>query len=193
MIRQLPLIPTILVVAAAATMVWLGFWQLGKVSVQEERLQQYEVSAANPELVVFPQTPEQVDKVAYRKSSIDCAEIISEARIVAGRSARDQTGYVQVVTCKLASGGEADVQLGWTRATSPIDWRGGEVTGTIEPLRTGFAKLVADPPLAGLEANAPVKKKQIAHLAYAGQWFFFALVALMIYFFAVRSRLAKRD
>lgn len=192
MIRQLPLIPTVLVVAAAGVMVALGFWQLGKVGMQDDRLQQYEEAAANPELVTFPTTAEQVDTVAYRKSSVNCAEIIGEPRIVAGRSARDQTGYVQVVTCKIASGGVADVQLGWTRATTPVDWQGGVVTGTIEPLRTGLAKLVADPPLAGLVANAPVKKKQIDHLAYAGQWFFFAFVALMIYFFAVRSKLARR-
>lgn len=193
MIRNLPIIPTLIVVAAAVTMVWLGFWQLGKVSVQDERLQKYEEAAANPELVPFPTTPAQVDDVAYRKSTLDCAEVIGEARIVAGRSNRDQTGYVQVVTCKLASGAEADVQLGWTRATTPVEWQGGAVTGTIEPLRTGLAKLVADPPLAGLAANAPVKKKQIDHLAYAGQWFFFAFVALMMYFFAVRSRLARPD
>ena len=191
-LRQLPIVPTIIVFVAASIMVWLGFWQWGKIGEQEARLQQYEANAGNPELVPFPLTAEEVDRYAYRRSSILCVEIVGEPRVVAGRNANDQSGYVQVATGRLGNGGQADVQLGWARGPSAVSWEGGEVTGSIEPLRTGFAKLVADPPVEGLSASAPPKKKVIDHMAYAGQWFFFALTALVIYFLAIRSKLAGR-
>ncbi len=191
-LRQLPIVPTIIVFVAASIMVWLGFWQWDKIGEQEARLQQYEANAGNPELVPFPLTAEEVDRYAYRRSSVLCVEIVGEPRVVAGRNANDQSGYVQVATCRLGNGGQADVQLGWARGLSAVSWEGGEVTGSIEPLRTGFAKLVADPPLEGLAASAPPKKKVIDHMAYAGQWFFFALTALIIYFLAIRSKLAGR-
>ncbi|MDX1704809.1 MAG: SURF1 family cytochrome oxidase biogenesis protein [Altererythrobacter ishigakiensis] len=191
-LRQLPILPTIIVVVAAGIMVWLGIWQWGKIGEQEARLQQYEANAGNPELVPFPLTPEDVDRFAYRRSSLICEEILGEPRVVAGRNANDQTGYVQVATCRLGNGAQADVQLGWARGPSLVVWEGGEVTGSIEPLRTGLAKLIADPPVEGLSASAPPKKKVIDHMAYAGQWFFFALTALVIYFLAIRMKLAGR-
>ena len=190
--RQLPILPTIVVLAAAATMVALGIWQWGKIGEQEARLQQYEANADNMELVPFPLTAEEVDRFAYRRSSLVCKEIVGEPRIVAGRNANDQAGYVQVVTCSLAAGAKADVQLGWSRGPKEVDWTGGEVLGSIEPLRTGLAKLIADPPIGALAASAPPKKKVIDHMAYAGQWFFFALTALVIYFLAIRGKLNER-
>lgn len=193
MIRNLPIIPTIIVVAAAAIMVWLGFWQFGKIETQQARLDQYALAEANPVPVAFPNTPAEVDAAAYRRSSVNCTQIVGEPRIVAGRNANDVTGYVFVVSCRSPNNRIVDVQLGWMRGIQPVDWDAGVVTGIIEPLRTGGAKLVADPPVAGLNASAPPKKKVIDHLAYAGQWFFFALIALVIYWIAVRARIAKRD
>jgi cytochrome oxidase assembly protein ShyY1 len=65
------------------------------------------------------------------------------------------------------------------------------VTGTIAP----GPRLVADPPLAGLEANARPDPSDLPnnHLSYAVQWFLFAFVALVIYALAVRKRLAGQD
>ena len=191
--RRLPIIPTVFVGLAVATMIALGFWQLGKVEAQEQRLAQREVNAAKPAIVAFPLTKEEVDRLAYRRSSFTCDKIVGEKREVAGRNANDQSGFVHIVTCVRPDGEQIDVQLGWSPVTRMVDWRGGEVTGVIEPLRTGFAKLVADPPLAGLLPNAAPEKKRIDHLAYAGQWFFFALTALLIYGFALRSRMRKQN
>lgn len=191
-IRQLPIIPTIIVLMAAGIMVSLGIWQWGKIGEQEARLQQYEANAGNPELVPFPLTAADVDRFAYRRSSLNCEALVGEPRVVAGRNANDQTGYVQVATCRLKNGAQADVQLGWARGPYAVSWEGGEVTGSIEPPRTGLAKLIADPPVEGLSASAPPKKKVIDHMAYAGQWFFFALTALVIYFLAMRKKLAGR-
>jgi len=52
-------------------------------------------------------------------------------------------------------------------------------------------RLVADPPMAGLEASARPDPSELPnnHLSYAGQWFLFALVALVIYGLALRKRL----
>ena len=45
-------------------------------------------------------------------------------------------------------------------------------------------------PLAGLEPLAAPDPRDLPnnHLAYAGQWFFFALTALVIYILALRRR-----
>ena len=188
--RRIPIIPTIVVVAAAAVMVALGFWQLGKVETQEARLAQFAASAQNTDLVGFPQTVEDVDRFSYRRSRLDCLQVNGEPRSVAGRNANNRSGNVLVVNCLLSNGNSADVQLGWAPGPISTDWSGGEVVGIIKPLRTGFAKLVADPPLAGLEASATPdpRSKRVGHLAYAGQWFFFALTALVIYWLAIRRR-----
>jgi surfeit locus 1 family protein len=186
--RRIPIFSTIIVLAAVATMIGLGVWQFKKIGPQETRLAQHDAALTNPELVAFPTTPEAVDEVAYRRSRIECNQIVGEPRTVAGRNKQDRVGFVQIVTCGLENGQQADVQLGWSQAVDPVNWRGGTVVGNIEPLRTGLAKLVADPPLAGLEANRPPEKHKINHLAYAGQWFFFALTALVIYVLALRRR-----
>ena len=49
-------------------------------------------------------------------------------------------------------------------------------------------RLVADPPVAGLQANAVPDPSDLPnnHLSYAGQWFLFAATALVIYVLAVR-------
>jgi surfeit locus 1 family protein len=186
--RRLPVFSTIVVIAAVATMVALGIWQYRKVGPQEARLAQHDAALADPTLVSFPITSADVDRFAYRRSRIDCRELAGKPRTVAGRNRQGQVGFVQVVTCTLPDGQSADVQLGWTQSVQPVDWRGGAVEGTIEPLRTGLAKLVADPPLAGLAANARPEKHKIDHLAYAVQWFFFALTALVIYVLALKRR-----
>ncbi|MCZ8370302.1 MAG: SURF1 family protein [Porphyrobacter sp.] len=186
--RRIPIFSTIVVVAAVLTMIGLGIWQYRKMGPQEARLAQHDAALADPNLVSFPTTSKDVDWFAYRRSRIECQDIVGQPRTVAGRNRQDQVGFVQVVTCKLPTGQIADVQLGWTQSVQPVDWGGGAVEGIIEPLRTGLAKLVADPPLAGLAANAPPEKHKIDHLAYAGQWFFFALTAMVIYVLALRRR-----
>ena len=54
-------------------------------------------------------------------------------------------------------------------------------------------ELVADPPVAGLQANAPPDPRDLPnnHMAYAFQWFFFAITALVIYGLALRRLRVK--
>jgi surfeit locus 1 family protein len=81
--------------------------------------------------------------------------------------------------------------LGWSRSPEPAQWPGGEVAGVLLAQPKGKFDIIADPPLAGLEANARPDPADIPnnHLAYAVQWFLFAGVALVIYALALRKRM----
>ena len=84
------------------------------------------------------------------------------------------------------------VTLGWSNIPAPPPWDGGEVAGTIAPMGKTGVRVVADPPLAGLSANARPDPANLPnnHWSYAIQWFAFALTALVIYVLALRKRLA---
>jgi surfeit locus 1 family protein len=88
----------------------------------------------------------------------------------------------------------AEVVLGWSRSSDPVAWDGGHFAGTVVPTGELGFRIVADPPLAGLEPNARPDPGDLPnnHLAYAGQWFFFALTALVIYGLALRARMRSR-
>ena len=180
--RRIPIIPTVIVAAAIATMIGLGIWQLGRLDEKEAMLARYEAAAENPQrLSAFPQDPLAN---LYRRTPFDCEES-GEWNAISGRNARDQAGYVHIISCP-----GADVVLGWSQGPNRVNWDGGELTGTIASGGEAGFRVVADPPLAGLEANATPDPSSTPnnHLAYAGQWFFFAFTALVIYILALRRR-----
>ena len=80
----------------------------------------------------------------------------------------------------------------YSRSSSRV-WTGGVVTGTITLGAGETVRLIADPPLAGLDANARPDPATIPnnHLSYAIQWFLFALTALVIYAIALRKRMQR--
>lgn len=192
MLKRLPILPTILVALAVATMIALGFWQLGRGARKDALLARYHQAANLPELGAWPQSSQAVDDALYRRAEVVCDEVL-DRRSTAGRNALGQSGWAQVARCSLDGGGMADVVLGWARAPQPAAWTGGRVTGVVGPGGKEGARLVADPPLAGLAANARPDPSDVPnnHLAYAVQWFFFAATALLIYFLAVRKRLRE--
>lgn len=199
MIQRLPVIPTIIVIAAAATMVWLGFWQLGRAEEKAALIERY--SEAGTQLAEFPYTGTGED-VWFRRSFVDCSEILSRDP-VSGTAANGAKGWAMRVVCKAGdnagdgagngagNGVGVKVDLGFTRDLNAFEWEGGKVEGIIAP----GPRLVADPPVADLYPLAKPDPGELPnnHLAYAGQWFFFAITALVIYFFAVRGRITKRD
>lgn len=172
-------------------MIGLGVWQLQRMHWKEELLARYEHAATSAEAVTFPLTDSDPHRLLYRKSSLDCHKVRSTGAI-SGRNRDGQAGWAITAHCAV-SGGEAEVALGWTRDPAPRDWQGGPVTGTIAPMGESGVRLIADPPLAGLEALAHPDPSEIPdnHFAYAMQWFFFALTALVIYGLAFRRRLAR--
>lgn len=186
---RIPIIATIIVVAAAGVMVWLGFWQLARADEKAELIAQARTALANETEVEFPTSGEGRGKW-FRRSQVVCRDVVNiDAK--AGTSATGAKGWVLRATC---ANGSSDntffVDLGFARTPGIPDWHGGTVTGIIAE----GPRLVADPAVADLKLLASPDPKDLPnnHLAYAGQWFFFALTAILIYGFAVRSRLRKR-
>ena len=181
---RVPIIPTIIVLAAVATMIGLGIWQLARRAEKEALIARYEAAADVGEVVVFPLSGDGED-VLFRRSQVACAGVTG-IEPVSGTSAKGQKGWVQRARCVVSPDASVDVDLGYTRSIARPAFTGGIITGVIAP----GPRLVADPPVAGLQAMAKPDPGDLPnnHLAYAGQWFFFALTALVIYVLALRRR-----
>jgi surfeit locus 1 family protein len=190
---RLPLIPTILVAAAVATMIGLGIWQLRRADWKEGLIAQYQANAGLP-AIAWPALPPADDKLLYRRASGFCLQPVAW-RAVAGRNAKSETGWAHIAACRTggAEGPGMQVDIGWSRSSDTPAWRGGPVTGLIVPDRKHRIRLVADRAAPGLEPSRPPSAADLPnnHMLYAVQWFFFALAAAIIYLLALRRR--KRD
>lgn len=187
MLRRLPIVPTIVVIIAVGIMIRLGFWQLDRMHQKESLLSRYASAHSMSADVPFPRSQAEAEPLLYGRSSLECPKV-ARVESVAGRSAKDETGIGHIAICTLANGTSARIVLGWSRNPEFPDWRGGTAIGIIAP----GPRLVADPPLAGLQANARPDPSDLPnnHFSYAVQWFLFAGVATVIYGLAVRKRLA---
>lgn len=186
--RQIPVVPTLVVALAVATMIALGVWQLQRMGEKEALLARYERAVSMASDVPWPRREDETEEALYRHAALDCLRVRSIGQR-AGRSAKGEVGWAHVATCELAAGGQADVALGWSRDPAPVAWSGGRVGGIIGPQGTG-ARLVASPAPAGLEQLAAPDPNALPnnHLSYAIQWFLFASTALVIYVLALRRR-----
>lgn len=187
--RRVPVVATAVVLAAVATMIALGFWQLGRKAEKEALLARYEQAKAMSAEVPWPRSPEAWPATLYRHARIDCAGV-EGIEAVAGRSAVGRPGWAQIARCRLGDGGMAAVALGWSPRPQAPRWDGGEVGGFIGPAGRGGIRLIAAPAQAGLEQLAPPDPASLPnnHLSYAVQWFAFAATALVIYALALRRR-----
>lgn len=194
MIRRLPVVPTIIVLAAAALMVGLGIWQLQRARWKEALIARYAAAEKMPP-IGWPNGPLRDDQLPlFRHATGNCLRVVA-ARSVVGENLAGEPGYAHIVECLTGIEGPAmSVVLGWSKnPNAKPRWSGGLVSGIIAPDRKSRMRLVAATPAPGLEANAPPSLDQIPnnHRSYALQWFAFALMALVIYALAVRQRLAK--
>ena len=191
MLRRIPLIPTVLVLLAVGVMLRLGLWQIDRMHEKEALLARYAAAKTLSADAPWPRNEAEAEQVYYRHAAIRCSRVTSITPM-AGTNARGESGLSQVARCDLGEGASANVVLGWSRDPAPRQWTGGVVAGLIAPGGDAGPRLIADPPLAGLEANARPDPSTIPnnHLSYAVQWFLFALVALVIYALALRKRLA---
>jgi len=207
--RRIPLIPTLLVLAASGYMVHLGLWQLDRLAQKQARLARYAAAQSDPTPVsigYIGRNPTS-DAWDFHHTAFWCQQVFSTS-MVSGRNARGQTGWVQVARCLTApvpmqnfrptqtpQGVLADVVLGWQQQATPVPWAGGQIRGIIAPGGEFHHHVVANPPLAGLQANAAPDPKDVPnnHFSYAVQWFLFATVALVIYALALRARWRKID
>lgn len=191
LVKRIPIIPTLLVLAAVAIMIRLGFWQLDRMHQKEALLARYQAAETMSADAPWPASKAAAEPLLFRHSRIDCGAHGGD-KPISGRNLRGESGWSHMVTCKLANGGEAEVVLGWSRDFNPRQWAGGEVGGRIAQGISAPARLIAGPPLAGLEANARPDPKDLPnnHWSYAVQWFLFAATALVIYGLALRKRLS---
>lgn len=188
MTRRVPVFPTIIVAAAVATMIALGFWQLSRKAEKEALLAQYARALTMSSAVPWPGDAADYPASLYRHSRLDCARVESIGA-VAGRSKEGRSGWAQMARCRLPDGRLAQVAIGWSPGPAPPVWRGGEVAGLIGPAGKGI-RLVAAPPQAGLQPLATPDPASIPnnHLSYAVQWFAFTVTALVVYGLALRTR-----
>lgn len=195
MIRRLPIIPSIVVAAAVAAMIWAGVWNLKRAKLHQAQLSAYQTASRMPP-VAFPTVPLRDDQLPlYRVATGDCLRV-SKFRTVPGENQQEEPGYLIIADCVTgAEGPGLSVQLGWTKnPNARPNWNGGLVSGMIVPDNVSRLRLVAASPAPGLEASkaaaATVAVSPARNKGYAFQWFAFAAVALIIYLIAVRKRIA---
>lgn len=185
-----PLVPTILVGLAVATMIGLGIWQLQRKGQKEALLARYE-AAAGLEAVTWPSVPDAKALPLFRKSSLMCVKVV-DIRSVSGSSSAAKPGFAHVASCQTggAEGPGAKVAIGWSERPRSPTWKGGSISGIIAPDNVQLIKLVATDKVDGLELLAKPSPEQIPnnHLLYAIQWFIFAAAAAIIYVLALRKR-----
>lgn len=196
--KRIPVIPTLFVTLAVAAMIALGLWQLlDRLPKKEAFLAQLAANPTRPPMA-FPRFPDET--LLFRRASGVCLQPTATRLAGAGKA-----GFRVIADCRTgAEGPGMIVQLGTTRDPKlKPQWPGGAVSGYITHAPDGRSligavfdptpprlMLVADTPPPGL---APNGKPDIAsvpnnHLAYAGQWFFFAAIAAIIYVLALARR-----
>lgn len=196
MIRRLPLLPTLIVGLAVATMIGLGIWQLSRAREKDAMLARYQ-SAANLPPVAWPSLPPAEDELPlFRRASAMCLQPIG-SKAIAGRNRRGESGYSHLVDCRTGSEGPGvRVDIGWSRdPKAGSKWSGGPISGVIAPDGEQRMRLISATGLAGLEASAPPSPADVPnnHRSYAMQWFLFAAAAAVIYALAVRGRSLKES
>lgn len=182
---RVPLLPTLIVLAAVSVMVRLGVWQLDRMHEKEALLARYAAAGSLSAEVPWPTDSRGADAVLYRRATLDCVSAANPSTM-AGQDAGGKAGVVHIVDCALDGGRTARVVLGWSRDPASVAWSGGRVGGWIAP----GPRLVADPPQAGLAPSVRPDPSDLPnnHLAYAVQWFLFALTAVVIYAIALWRR-----
>jgi cytochrome oxidase assembly protein ShyY1 len=204
MTRRIPLVATILVVAAVAAMIALGVWQLQRRHEKEALLALYAANIARPPAAFAALWPLD-DKGLFREASAECLAVTGW-QTEAGHSAGGQTGWSHIAACRTGAEGPGfNVDMGVSQSPdNPKGWTGGPVRGRVvwtpdgQPL---IARLFTTPPprtplivsevaAPGLTPTAPPDPGGVPnnHLAYAVQWFLFAGVAVVIYGVALWRR-----
>ena len=190
MIKRLPIFVTILVLAAVATMVGFGIWQLQRAEWKNALLETY-ASASDLPAIAYPAVPNEAEAPYFRKSSVNCLAVTGW-RSTSGRSASGRSGWAHIAQCRTAGaeGPGAQVVAGWSERPDNPQWDGGIVDGVIAPDSQYVIRLVASEPVAGLQKSQPPALEDIPnnHLSYAVQWFLFAGIALAIFMLALKGR-----
>ena len=189
--KRIPIIPTLLVLAAVAVMIALGVWQARKIGVKRDLIAQFQANTHLPP-TTWPTMRGGQERILYRRATGFCVEVVGW-RAVAGRSRANEPGWSHIAACRTGGleGPGMQVDIGWSTSSKDPPWKGGEVTGLIVPDSKHKIRLIADNAAPGLKPSMTPRPDMTPnnHLAYAVQWFAFALTALIIYGLALRRRL----
>lgn len=200
MSRRIPLVPTVVVLAAVALLIWLGIWQLQRASWKEGVLARAAAAEMLPP-IAWPTIPLKDDQLPlFRHAAGMCLKPVGR-RAAVGENASGEGGYVIVVSCSTgAEGPGMSVQVGWTRnPNAKANWSGGPVSGVIVPDSKSRIRLVAAKPASGLEASRVPDVSSVSaitpgtHRGYAATWFGLAAMALIIYVLALWKRTSRKD
>lgn len=186
-----PVLPTILVSAAVATMIGLGIWQLQRKEQKELLLARYE-AAADLDPVTWPAVPDKANLPLFRKSTLMCIKVV-RIESVSGSNREGKSGFAHIASCSTggAEGPGAKVAIGWSERPESPKWAGGLVNGIVAPDNVQLIKLVVTDKVESLDQLSLPSPQEIPnnHLLYAIQWFIFATAAAVIYVLALRKRM----
>jgi surfeit locus 1 family protein len=207
MTKRIPVLPTIAVAILVSTMIALGFWQLGRAHERDAARERMIAHARLP-MTEYPYAQPLRDDLLFRRLSANCTSVRSwETR--GGEAADGQSGWRHIATCVSPQGTtfKADMGVSSSPEGQPA-WQGGRITGAAvrAPDASGMSDrimhrqaprplmVVAEAPASGLSASRqpdPTEETN-SSWAYTGQWFLFALTALVIYGLALRKRWRER-
>lgn len=200
---RVPVVATMVVLTAVATMIALGFWQVGR-AYERDRERAVLIQRLAMPLVEFPYDDPIRPSFVYRLVAAKCLGV-KGWQTVAGKGTDGQTGWAHIAQCEGPRGASFKVNVGISpRPEAKVQWDGGSVSGIVVPepdtrdiwrkiLRTPAPRplmVVSRDPAAPLVAARPPSPldEDNTSWAYAAQWFFFAATALVIYRFALRKR-----
>ena len=198
MTRRLPVLASLVVVAAVAVLIGLGVWQLQRAKWKEGLLARYAQSETLPP-ISWPTIPQRKEQLPlFRHATGVCLKPVRK-RAIGGENLQGDTGYVQIVDCTTgAEGPGMSVEVGWSLdPNAKVDWPGGPVSGVIVPDRKTGIRLVAATAPPGLQpskvpdATSASAVTPAGHRFYAATWFSLAAIALIIYGLALRKRLKE--
>ncbi len=190
--RRLPVLATLIVLAAVMTMIGLGIWQLQRKAEKEALVARYALARDLPP-VRLPDIATVTPDLLYRRAIGRCLRV-TDRRSEGGRDANGRSGWVQLAGCNGSNVRPGfQVVLGWTDQPTLVtefnDPRN-DLAGIIARGRGGIPRLVLTEPISGLAPAQLPSPKDVPnnHLFYAIQWFFFAAGAAVIYVLALQRR-----
>ncbi|HEV2818754.1 MAG TPA: SURF1 family cytochrome oxidase biogenesis protein [Allosphingosinicella sp.] len=196
--RRLPIVPTLIVALAVATMIGLGVWQLQRARWKEGLLAQYAAAQAMPAVDLDPLLDgrARLPPLSFRRALVTCHADNAAPEIRAGRSAAGAPGQAYYLPCRPGAAGLAGrlrVNAGWAPRPDAVRRLSleGLVAGRLGAVgEDGPVILTAAGAAPPLVPSRPPGLDTIPnnHRLYALQWFFFAAAAFVIYLLALRGR-----
>lgn len=198
--RRLPVLPTLVVAAAVGIMVYLGIWQLQRARWKAELIAELSAAPALPPVNLDAMPLSEAGRYPFRRATATCAISGAAPEVRAGRNRAGASGFRYMVPCRPGADGAPPallVDIGWSRDPAALDSVDAEArfAGLLSSGQEDIGMvLIADAALPPLAPSAPPNPEEIPdnHLLYAGQWFLFAGIALIIYAISLWGRRRRR-